>query len=405
MSGRHNDMRQGYLLAAAVLCGPAGLVLSGVGAWGCLTLDPMDHEPTAEFPKAVFLVGVLTFAVGWGSLVALCRNERRAQPTYRWDLGRIVAIGWGLLLVTDLILFASSPFIMPLVHEMHERQMHPPSEGDVFYAGEAPWGLAFDGENLWVANSGGNTVTKLKASDGEIVGTYSVGDHPHALAFDGSDIWVAGWDGVVRLSASDGSLVGKYNNGVVGDDIAFDGVNLWIVTESIGAVTVLKASDGSLVAKYSIGINPQHVMYDGANIWVSGSRCLLKLNTSDGGVLGSYPMECDVGAMAYDGTKLWVTLPRLCKICVVNPSDGTVIGTYEVGKVGKYHPESVAFDGSNIWVTSIPKNTLIGFRASDGSLVKRHHVGLYPVSVLFDGTYIWVANNYHDTLTRLEVTG
>jgi len=42
---------------------------------------------------------------------------------------------------------------------------------------------------------------KLKASDGSLVGTYSVGSYPIGIAFDGANIWVAnnGSDNVTKL--------------------------------------------------------------------------------------------------------------------------------------------------------------------------------------------------------------
>jgi len=51
----------------------------------------------------------------------------------------------------------------------------------------ALYGIAFDGTNIWVANSGGNTVTKIRASDGSLVGTYHV-SNPWGIAFDGATI-------------------------------------------------------------------------------------------------------------------------------------------------------------------------------------------------------------------------
>jgi len=59
-----------------------------------------------------------------------------------------------------------------------------------FNVGTSPRGMAFDGSNIWVANSGENTVTKLRASDGVCVGTctFSVGTTPNFLAFDGANI-------------------------------------------------------------------------------------------------------------------------------------------------------------------------------------------------------------------------
>src|ERR1700680_3023816 len=59
-----------------------------------------------------------------------------------------------------------------------------------FAVGVNPEGVAFDGANIWVANNGSNTVTKLRASDGANLGTFAVGGGPEGVAFDGANIWV-----------------------------------------------------------------------------------------------------------------------------------------------------------------------------------------------------------------------
>jgi len=80
-----------------------------------------------------------------------------------------------------------------------------------FPAGPFPFGMAFDGANVWVANNQGNTVTKLQACDGAQLGTYPVGQVPEGVAFDGANVWVANFGGntVTKLQASSGAaLVG-----------------------------------------------------------------------------------------------------------------------------------------------------------------------------------------------------
>jgi YVTN family beta-propeller protein len=57
--------------------------------------------------------------------------------------------------------------------------------------GIQPEGICFDGANIWVTNNTDNTVTKLKASTGAVLGTYNVGNGPSAICFDGANIWVA----------------------------------------------------------------------------------------------------------------------------------------------------------------------------------------------------------------------
>jgi hypothetical protein len=63
--------------------------------------------------------------------------------------------------------------------------------GQTLAVGNAPFGVAFDGASIWVANAFSDNVSKLRASDGATLGTFAVGDSPRAVAFDGANIWVA----------------------------------------------------------------------------------------------------------------------------------------------------------------------------------------------------------------------
>jgi YVTN family beta-propeller protein len=57
--------------------------------------------------------------------------------------------------------------------------------------GTNPLGVAFDGTNIWVANSGSGNVSKINVSTGTVVATVTVGTNPSGVAFDGTNIWVA----------------------------------------------------------------------------------------------------------------------------------------------------------------------------------------------------------------------
>ena len=56
-----------------------------------------------------------------------------------------------------------------------------------------------DGTHVWVANSSGDSVTELNASDGSWVRTLSGGSYrfnnPLAIAVDGTHVWVADANG------------------------------------------------------------------------------------------------------------------------------------------------------------------------------------------------------------------
>jgi DNA-binding beta-propeller fold protein YncE len=72
-------------------------------------------------------------------------------------------------------------------------------------------GIAFDGANMWVTGQFENTVTKIRANDGTVLGTFKVGNTPVGVAFDGVNVWVSNGGGTVtKLRASDGKVIGTF---------------------------------------------------------------------------------------------------------------------------------------------------------------------------------------------------
>src|SRR5437660_862552 len=49
--------------------------------------------------------------------------------------------------------------------------------------GLGPIGLTFDGVNIWAVNQNSNNVSKLRASDGTVLGVFPVGGGPAYAAF------------------------------------------------------------------------------------------------------------------------------------------------------------------------------------------------------------------------------
>ena len=109
-----------------------------------------------------------------------------------------------------------------------------------FKVGSQPYGLCFDGANIWVTNFFSSTVTKMRIGDGKLLGTYPVGANPNGVVFDGANIWVANQntDSVTKLRASDGKLVGTYPIGNAPGLMGFDGANVWVA--NFGSNTVSK---------------------------------------------------------------------------------------------------------------------------------------------------------------------
>jgi len=270
-----------------------------------------------------------------------------------------------------------------------------------FGVGASPAGIAFDGTNIWVANEGGNSVSKLLASTGSVVGTYPVGADPIAITFDGGNIWVAnlGSDTVTKLLASTGAAIGTYPVGPEPQNIVFDGTNIWITNFGSNSVTKLLASTGAMIGIYSVGFAPEGVAFDGTNIWVAnaGSSTVTELLASTGGTVGTFSVGTSPDGIAFDGTNIWVTNAGSGTLTKLLASNGSVVGTYGIGS----DPIAVAFDGTNIWVAAYLGGTVTKLSASTGSVIGTYSVGGDPWGVAYDGASIWVANNSGNSVTRI----
>jgi len=269
-----------------------------------------------------------------------------------------------------------------------------------FDVGVNPMAVAFDGACIWVANLSSNSVTKLRASDGTILGTYVVGTQPRALAFDGANMWVANYasGNVMKLRASDGTILGTYTAGTLPRGLAFDGANIWVANIGSANVTKLRASDGTVLGTYSVGTQPMGVAFDGVNIWVANqmSNNVTKLRASDGSLVGTYNAGGEPENLAFDGTNMWVA-DFTGGVAKLLAADGSLVGAYSAGST----PAGIAFDGVNIWVANYSSASVTKLLAADGSLVGVYWVGSTPMGVAFDGANIWVANYGSDIVSKL----
>ncbi len=151
----------------------------------------------------------------------------------------------------------------------------------------------FDGANIWTSNCLTSNVTKLRAYDGAVLGTFAVGSNPSGIAFGGANVWVGNIssDSVTELRGSDGAVLGTLAVGSSPYDVAFDGANIWVTNFGSNNVTKLRACDGALLRTFPAGSGPYGIAFDGAQIWVanSGGNNVTKLRARDGVNLGTSP--------------------------------------------------------------------------------------------------------------------
>jgi len=171
------------------------------------------------------------------------------------------------LLSATLVLGISGLFALPVAAQ----QVDAPDTIQTFPSGHGAWALAFDGANIWVTDYEvvAGSVTKLRASDGALLGTFRVGSDPIGITFDGANIWVAnqGDNTVTKLRASDGATLGTFSVGESPYGMTFDGENVWVANSFDKTVTKIRPSDGTVLGTFPAGLAPNDLAFDGTNIW------------------------------------------------------------------------------------------------------------------------------------------
>jgi sugar lactone lactonase YvrE len=147
----------------------------------------------------------------------------------------------------------------------------------------SPMGITTDGQNLYVADTGNNTIRQIVISTGTVttlagtagvtgstdgIGAAAQFSHPQGIATDGTNLYVADTSNctirkIVIATGEVTTLAGTA--GICGKDIVTDGTSLY-VTEFFGYVSKIVISTGA-VSTVKLH-NLQGITFDGTNVYV-----------------------------------------------------------------------------------------------------------------------------------------
>ena len=283
-----------------------------------------------------------------------------------------------------------------------------PTAVESFPVGRIPRDVIFDGQHIWVANMGSDSVSKL-ALDGQLIAEFPAGSLPQALAFDGSNLWVTTATGKVLKLSTDGEILHRFNVGGILTSAVFDGRYLWVANTIGGEVTKIHPT-GGVEAVYEVGVKPVDLLYDGKHIWVAniGNDTIVKLD-ANGQVLLTVSVE-QPGDMAFDGRNLWVTntgFPVIPGSTVTKlDTNGRQLGVFRTGS----NPSDILYADGSIWVANALSDfnvtgTNLSKLSPDGLALGAYHAGIEPQALAFDGDNLWMVNRINDTVTKLSARG
>jgi hypothetical protein len=250
------------------------------------------------------------------------------------------------------------------------------SSGGQTTVGAGPISVQSDGADLWVANNTDGTVSRVRASDGKLLETWTAADGARGVLVARGRIFVTGHLAPGKLYRIDPQ-------------------------QPAGAVTVVTSSLGDF---------PLGITTDGNFIWTANSGgSVSKVDPGNGDVTTFTTGFSAPSGILYDGTHVWVTEFSPGRLLKLNP-DGTIAQTVNVG-TGARNP---TFDGTSIWIPNSVANTVTVVRVKDAQgnplpaafvLTTLDGNGLLiPITAAFDGQRILITNSNGDNVSLWKAT-
>jgi YVTN family beta-propeller protein len=164
---------------------------------------------------------------------------------------------------------------------------------------------------------------------------------------------------VTKLRASDGSIMGTFMvGGVYPQLLVFGRARLWVTMALDNTVAVVRQSDGALLGNIRVGSQPKGIGYDGERIWVANKddNTLTILNAVTGGFVDTIPVRGDAPDHVISaGAYMWITNPGSSNVQQFLARDLKNKGTVALDQLRQL---GLASDGTNIWVANFDSNSV-----------------------------------------------
>jgi hypothetical protein len=270
--------------------------------------------------------------------------------------------------------------------------------------GNNPQYNCFDGEDIWVPSMGGS-VTRVHASDGRVLGTWTGANSAFSTIAAAGFIYVLGTGNPGRLYRLDptqapGAVVEVENNlGIGPRSITYDGLNLWTANQGTsgggGSITRYNIVTDTTTT-FAVGFtNPVGIVFDGTHLWVAdvGNDALYRVNPANGAILETLALGTISGVvkMAFDGSNIWV--PIVDGLKVVSTSNPARLLATLTGNGLTGINIAVAFDGERILVTNTGGHSVSLWKASSLTPLGNLNLGagMSPAGVCSDGLHFWIS--------------
>ncbi len=222
-----------------------------------------------------------------------------------------------------------------------------------------PTGLAFDGENLWLADRQAKKIYCINPSNGKVIRSIQTPAYwPTGLAWDGENLWAADVKGGLPLSENYTGLIYKLDR-------------------ETGTILHTVPAPGN---------KPRGLAWDGKYLWCAdnGSDEIIQFSPEDGTTIRSFKSpSTDPRGLTFDGTYLWVSDRLKDEIYMVDPETGIVLIVTK--SPGKYSM-GLTYDGKDLWSVDTEDDLLYQLVRNDDDLYVRSNERIAQINYIHEIT-------------------
>jgi DNA-binding beta-propeller fold protein YncE len=256
---------------------------------------------------------------------------------------------------------------------------------------------ASDGADIWVPSLFGNTVSRVRASDGRLLETWTGATGAAAVLCAMGSVFATGetFSGALyridpRLPAGAvTTVVSSLDQFPVG--LTFDGARIW--TANTGSVSIVTPGASIPWTVTTVGgfATLYGAIFDGANVWVTdGDNNNIRKLDSNGAALLTVTLGAHPQFPVFDGANIWVPNYSANTVSVIRAANGAILATLTGNQLNL--PYSAAFDGERILVTDYGGDRVSLWKAADLTAIGSFPTGASsaPTGACSDGLQFWL---------------
>jgi YVTN family beta-propeller protein len=193
--------------------------------------------------------------------------------------------------------------------------------------GESPWAIGVGERYVWVANNEDGTLSRVDPVTGrEVMPRLPVGGGPNGLALADGSVWVTDFEGgeVVRLNEDTGEIIARISAGSGLSDVGATDSAVWVTDFAADQLLRIDPMTNRIVARTPVGPAPSSLAVAAGSVWVSDywDGMVRQIDQETGQERDRVLVGGNLRQLAAEGSRVWVLDSSGSVAKIPGPSDG-----------------------------------------------------------------------------------